>query len=87
MITLILYCLRPQARNGWDDIKDRKSQRERLGRFCDINCAVILQYSFALHIISDILWSRVKFFKSTFLLKCPVRLIQQSFGTKCSEGQ
>ena len=35
--------------------KDRKSRRDRLGRFCDIYCAVILRYSFALR--SDILWS------------------------------
>ena len=35
--------------------KDRKSPRGRLDRFCDIYCAVILRYSFALR--SDILWS------------------------------
>ena len=28
-----------------------------VGRFCDINCAVILRYYFALRVISDILWS------------------------------
>ena len=28
-----------------------------LGRFCDIYCTVILRYSFALRVISDILWS------------------------------
>ena len=28
-----------------------------IGRFCDINCAVILRYSSALRVISDILWS------------------------------
>ena len=28
-----------------------------IGRFCDIYCAVILRYSFALRVISDILWS------------------------------
>ena len=32
-----------------------KSRRDRSGRFCDIYCAVILRYSFALR--SDILWS------------------------------
>ena len=34
---------------------NRKSRRDRSGRFCDIYCAVILRYSFELH--SDILWS------------------------------
>ena len=32
----------------------------RLGRFCDIYCAIILRYSFALRVISDILWSRLR---------------------------
>ena len=36
---------------------NRKSRRDRLGRFCDIYCTVILRYSFALRVISDILWS------------------------------
>ena len=42
-------------RIGWR--KDGKSRRDRLGRFCDIYCAVILRYSFALRVISDILCS------------------------------
>ena len=37
--------------------KDRISPRDRLGRFCDIYCAVILRHSFALGVMSDILWS------------------------------
>ena len=37
--------------------KDRKSRRDRLGRFCDIYCTVLLRYSFALRVISDILGS------------------------------
>ena len=40
-----------------DDVLERKSRRDRLGRFCDIKCAVILRYFFALRVISDILWS------------------------------
>ena len=30
----------------------------KLGRFCDIYSTVIVRYSFALHVISDFLWSR-----------------------------
>ena len=42
----------------WRSERKRKSSRDRLiGRFCDIYCTVILQYSFALHAISNILWS------------------------------
>ena len=37
--------------------QNRKSRRDRLGRFCNIYCTVILRYSFALRVISDILWS------------------------------
>ena len=36
--------------------QDRKSRRDRLGRFCNIYCAVIRRYSFALRVNSDILW-------------------------------
>ena len=48
---------------GNDDVsivwrKDRKSRRDRSGRFCDIDCAVIIRYSFALKVIRDILGSR-----------------------------
>ena len=46
---------RKYERLGWR--KGRKSRRDRLGRFCDICCAVILRHSFALRVISDILWS------------------------------
>ena len=35
----------------WDDVKT-----ESLGRFCEIYYAVIVRYSFALRVISDILW-------------------------------
>ena len=37
--------------------KDRKFRWNRLGSFCDSFCTVILRYSFALRVISDILWS------------------------------
>ena len=51
------HCLSPQVGDGQDD-ENRKSRRDCLiGRFCDIYCTVILQYSFALHAISNILWS------------------------------
>ena len=36
---------------------DVKHKKLTIGRFFDINCAVILRYSFALRVISDILWS------------------------------
>ena len=36
----------------------RMTRRDRLGRFCDIYCAVVLRYFFASRVISDILWSR-----------------------------
>ena len=36
--------------------QDRKSRRHCLGRFCNIYCAVIRRYSFALRVNSDILW-------------------------------
>ena len=49
-----IVCARKYKWLGWR--KDRKSRRDRLGRFCDIYFAVILQYSFALRVISDILW-------------------------------
>ena len=41
---------------GNDDVMKTKFRRDRLGRFCDIYCAVILRYSFALRVISDIPW-------------------------------
>ena len=31
---------------------NRKTRRDRLGTYCDINCTVILRYSFALRIIT-----------------------------------
>ena len=39
--------------------KPQEIPKEQLtiGRFCDINCAVTLRYSFASRVISDILWS------------------------------
>ena len=41
---------------GWWKQEIQKGQ-VIIGRFCDIYCTVILQYSFALHAISNILWS------------------------------
>ena len=37
----------------------RNVKTESLGRFCDIYYAVILRYSFALLVISDILWQQL----------------------------
>ena len=53
MMTFPLFAPARTKWLGWR--KDRKSRRDRSGRFCDIYCAVILRYSFALR--SDILWS------------------------------
>ena len=55
MVMFLLFV--PTSTNwlGW--CKDRKSQRNHLGRFCDIYCAVILRYSFSFCVISDTLWS------------------------------
>ena len=55
MMTFLLFALASAKWLGCR--KDRKSRRDRLGRFCDIYCAVVLRYSFALRVISDILWS------------------------------
>ena len=55
MMTFLLFAPASTKWLGWR--KNRKSRRDRLGRFCDIYCAVILRYSFALRVISDILWS------------------------------
>ena len=55
MMTVLLFAPASTKWLGWRG--DRKSQRDRLGRFCDINFAVILRYSFAPRVISDILWS------------------------------
>ena len=56
MMTFLLFAPARTKWLGWR--KDRKSRRDRSGRFCDIHCAVILRYSFALR--SDILWSSRK---------------------------
>ena len=53
MMTFLLFAPASTKWLGWR--KDRKSRRDRSGRFCDIYWAVILRYSFALR--SDILWS------------------------------
>ena len=42
---------------GWRKTQKIPKERLTIGRFCDINCTVILRYSFALRVISDILWS------------------------------
>ena len=55
MMTFLLFAPASTKWLGWR--KDRKSLRDRSGRFCDIYCAVILRYSFAPRVISDILWS------------------------------
>ena len=44
-----------------------------IGRFCDINCAVTLRYSFALRVISDILWSSC--YESFWILETIIRNI------------
>ena len=54
-MTFLLFAPASTKWLGWR--KDRTSPRDRLGRFCDIYCAVILRHSFALRVISDILWS------------------------------
>ena len=55
IMTFLLFAPASTKWLGWR--KDRKFRRDRSGRFCDIYCAVILRYSFALRVISDILWS------------------------------
>ena len=47
----------PKSTKWLERRQDRKSRRDRLGRFCDIYCEVILRFSFALRVNSDILWS------------------------------
>ena len=42
---------------GNDDVKTENPEGTAVGRFSDIFCAVIFRYSFALRVISDILWS------------------------------
>ena len=55
MMTFLLFA--PASMKWLGRRKDRTSPRDRLGRFCDIYCAFILRDSFALRVISDILWS------------------------------
>ena len=55
MMTFLLFAPASTRWLRWRT--DRKSWRDRLGRFCDIYCTVILRYSFVLRVISDILWS------------------------------
>ena len=47
-MTFLLFAPASTKWLGWR--KDRKSRRDRLGRFCDIYCAVILGYSLALRV-------------------------------------
>ena len=55
MLTFLLFA--PASTKWLGCGKDRTSPMDRIGRFCDIYCEVILQHSFALCVISDILWS------------------------------
>ena len=61
MMTFVLFAPASTRWLGWR--KDRKSRRDRLGRFCDIYCTFILRHSFALRVISDILWWEQLFWK------------------------
>ena len=47
MMTFLLFAPARTKWLGWR--KDRKSRRDRLGRFCDIYCAVVLRYSCVMH--------------------------------------
>ena len=50
MMTFLLFAPASTKWLGWR--KDRKSGRDRSGRFCEIYCVVILRYSFALRAVS-----------------------------------
>ena len=41
----------------YEMVSDVKHKKLTTGKFCGINCVVVLRYSFALPVISDILWS------------------------------
>ena len=55
MMTFLLFTLASKRWLGWR--KTGNPRRDRLGWFCDTYCGDILRYSFALRVISDILWS------------------------------
>ena len=51
MMLFLLFTPPSKRWLGWRETENRS------GRFCDIYCTVILRYSFALGVISEILWS------------------------------
>ena len=55
MMTFLLFTPVSEGWLGWR--KTENPRRNRLGWFCDTYCTVILRYSLALRVISDILWS------------------------------
>ena len=57
MMTFLLFAPASKKWLGWRKTQKIPKGPLTIGRFCDINCAVILRYSFVLRVISDILWS------------------------------
>ena len=79
MMTFLLFAPGSTKWLGWR--KDRTSPRDLLGRFCVIYCAVILRHSFALRVISDILWSSC--FSESYGPKFQRRLLSAEEVIRC----
>ena len=56
-MTFLLFAPASTKWLGWRKTQKIPKEQLSVGRFSDMNCAVILRYSFALRVISDILWS------------------------------
>ena len=57
MMTFLLFGPASTKWLGWRKTQKNPKEQLTIGRFCDINCTVTPRYSFALRVISDILWS------------------------------
>ena len=64
MTTFLLFVPASTRWLGWR--KTENPLRDRLGRFCDIYCTVILRYAFALRVISDIFESSERYGPSAY---------------------